>query len=132
MIYCGTTPTSLLTATKMPAKRKARRSITSEGEYTTAPTQRKSERNKVEMSTKRTGLDSGTRLTALAPKTTRRMKKTNQSTMPKMPVEAICVGMKPTPKGKATDQKGVVLTLTGLYMSQSWPKVFGPEPKRVT
>jgi hypothetical protein len=59
-------------------------------------------------------------------------KNMSHEAVPKMPVEAIWVGKNPTPKGKSAAQKGVVLTSAGLYMSQSCPKVLGPEPSRAT
>ena len=62
---------------------------------------------------------------------TKANRNTNHAELPKIPVEAIWVGINPTPKGNVTPQKGVALTSVGLYMSQLFEKVLGPEPKRL-
>jgi len=85
-----------------------------------------------ETSVKRIVLDSGRLARTFITKRTRKTKKISHDTVPKTPVEATCVGTKPTPKGKASPQNGVVLISAGLCTSQSRLKVLGPEPRRIS
>ena len=99
---------------KRPVKTKARVSIVAEGAYMKLDVQRYRSAMKDETSAKRVALDSGILAKAFTPKRISRTKKASHNRVPSMPVEEICVGINPIPKGKVVLQKGVVFTLTGL------------------
>ena len=114
MTRVGTISIWRLVARKSPEKTKAKISITADGAYIKLPAHRKRAAMKEETNANRSALDSGILAKAFIPKITRKAKKAIQNSVPRIPVEAICVGINPIPNGKLAPQKGVAFTSTGL------------------